>query len=193
MMDKPLDMEYEMTAISEIADERARQINKEGWSSAHDDEHTEGQLAQAALCYVYASIFAPQTFLRRYWPWDDVWWKPSDERRNLVKAGALIAAEIDRIDRIDHAKNVEADAPVLVDNRSDAEIKAYNLHYALRALVIDYQELVKDTNSEPTFESDGDADKMAERALYDNMPLADWEPPTPAVASNEVTIRCNNT
>lgn len=32
------------------------------------------------------------------WPWDPSWWKPSpDPIRNLVKAGALIAAEIDRL------------------------------------------------------------------------------------------------
>lgn len=33
------------------------------------------------------------------WPWDDVWWKPKDPRTNLVKAGALILAEIERMDR----------------------------------------------------------------------------------------------
>jgi hypothetical protein len=62
------------------------------------------------------------------------------------------------------------------DKRTDAEIKAFNLHTALRSLLEDYKELVHDTNSEPTFESENDADKKAERALYDNAPLADWEP-----------------
>lgn len=34
------------------------------------------------------------------WPWHSSWWKPSDDPiRNLVKAGALIAAEIDRLQR----------------------------------------------------------------------------------------------
>lgn len=78
----------------------------------------------------------------------------------------------------------ETELSVMTDTRTEAEIKAYNLHCALRSLLLDYQELVKDTNSEPTFESESDADKQAERALYDNMPLADWEPPaTPALTS----------
>lgn len=34
------------------------------------------------------------------WPWADEWWKPKDRRADLVRAGALILAEIDRIDRI---------------------------------------------------------------------------------------------
>jgi hypothetical protein len=88
------------SGISAIAAERQRQISKEGWTTAHDDEHTEQALASAALCYVYASIFDPEDFPLRYWPWDQEWWKPSDARRNLVKAGALIAAEIERLDRI---------------------------------------------------------------------------------------------
>lgn len=33
------------------------------------------------------------------WPWNAEWWKPSDRRRNLVKAAALILAEIERLDR----------------------------------------------------------------------------------------------
>jgi len=37
--------------------------------------------------------------MENLWPWGKEWWKPSDRRRDLVKAGALIAAEIDRLDR----------------------------------------------------------------------------------------------
>jgi hypothetical protein len=36
----------------------------------------------------------------RYWPWEDKWWKPKDRRRDLVRAGALIVAEIERLDRL---------------------------------------------------------------------------------------------
>lgn len=88
-----------MSAIQDIKAERQRQINMEGWTAAHDDRHDEGDLALAALCYVYASIFDPGDFPDRYWPWDRKWWKPGDNRRNLVKAGALIIAEIQRMDR----------------------------------------------------------------------------------------------
>ncbi len=77
----------------DIAAERQRQISKEGWTPDHDDEHSDGAMASAALCYI-----DPELVLR-HWPWDRKWWKPSDRRRDLVKAGALIAAEIDRLDR----------------------------------------------------------------------------------------------
>lgn len=33
-----------------IADERKRQVEKEGWTPNHDDEHEENELAFAALC-----------------------------------------------------------------------------------------------------------------------------------------------
>jgi hypothetical protein len=84
---------------ADITAERQRQVTAEGWSPAHDDEHGDSELALAALCYLYAGIYDPSDFPDRYWPWDRNWWKPSDNRRNLVKSGALIAAEIDRLDR----------------------------------------------------------------------------------------------
>jgi hypothetical protein len=64
------------------------------------------------------------------------------------------------------------------DDRTDAEIKAFNLHTELEALLYSYRYLIKVTNSEPTFGEDASAER-AGRALYDNMPLADWEPPQP--------------
>lgn len=76
-----------------IASERARQIAAEGWTPLHDDSHTDGELVRAAVCYLAASYNGDMP----NWPWDYAWWKPSDDPvRNLTKAGALIAAEIDR-------------------------------------------------------------------------------------------------
>jgi len=72
-----------------IEAERQRQINCEGWSLGHDD-HDEGELAKAAACYAIDSNFS--------WPWDFKYWKPGGGRiRQLTKAGALIAAEIERL------------------------------------------------------------------------------------------------
>jgi hypothetical protein len=95
-----------VSGIELIAAERERQISAEGWTSAHDDEHTVGQLIVAAQDYIGAA----KNILRKWdfpdkpfmgWPWDVSWWKPSpDPIRNLVKAGALIAAEIDRLERL---------------------------------------------------------------------------------------------
>lgn len=100
-----------MKAIDDIAAERARQITKEGWSLAHDDEHDLGEMATAAALYALgstdratiASPIAPhwrgETILNRLWPWSRDWWKPKDRRQDLVRAGALIVAEIERLDR----------------------------------------------------------------------------------------------
>lgn len=96
-----------------VTNERRRQIQEEGWTSEHDDEHDEGQIAKAAACYIDvaltglviddASYFHEQPSYNRgpaHWPWDRTWWKPSDDPiENLTKAGALTIAEIDRIKR----------------------------------------------------------------------------------------------
>lgn len=88
-----------MSAIEDITNERQRQIEVEGWTPEHDDEHGNGELADAAACYAgdrrQFNAAAPTN-----WPWSQGWWKPGpDRRRQLVKAGALIVAEIERLDR----------------------------------------------------------------------------------------------
>ena len=103
------------TGIERIAAERKRQIEKEGWTPEHDDEHADGSLRRAAICY--AKLAVPNLEYRHVkyppegWPisWADTWWKPGLEPgqtmedhhaiRMLEKAGALIAAEIDRLER----------------------------------------------------------------------------------------------
>lgn len=95
------------TGIELITEERQRQIDVEGWTPEHDAEHKEAALAVAGACYAldaasvssnasWGAIYSEQS--QRLWPFDDEWRKVSpDPVRNLVKAGALIAAEIDRI------------------------------------------------------------------------------------------------
>lgn len=87
-----------MSGLSLIYAERQRQIEKEGWSAEHDDEHKRGELRIAGSCY--ASCFGEQTRIPPNWPWDEEWWKPRDRRSNLVRAGALYLAEHDRLLRI---------------------------------------------------------------------------------------------
>ncbi|WP_423454343.1 hypothetical protein [Ottowia sp. VDI28] len=84
-------------AAKDVLAERLRQINVEGWTPDHDDEeHLPDELALAAASYVCADAGdAPPAI----WPWDRNWWKPRDRRRNLVKSGALILAELERLDR----------------------------------------------------------------------------------------------
>ena len=106
-----------------ITAERRRQIEREGWSPEHDDEHDSCEMAMAAVAYAFEAVDQANGICEdpwagppdRWWPW---WvsdgqhapvpsgFKPSDDPiRNLVKAGALIAAEIDRLQR------AQADTP----------------------------------------------------------------------------------
>ncbi len=106
--------------LEQIADERSRQINAEGYSREHDDEHADGAIAMAAACYA-----APhRIYIKRDYadgvtfadPWPAGWRgdkRPHEgnvvrsngshgeaKRRDLlVKAAALIIAEIERMDR----------------------------------------------------------------------------------------------
>lgn len=83
--------------------ERRRQIEVEGWTAEHDDAHEIGDMAKAAACYAAhgkkppgeSGVFVPPIG----WPWSQEWWKPAGFRRDLVRAGALILAEIERFDR----------------------------------------------------------------------------------------------
>jgi hypothetical protein len=85
-----------MTGADLIRAERLRQIDAEGWTPQHDDTHVDGELVRAAICYAEAgSGFNLE--IEQFWPWEMASWKPGpDCIRNLAKAGALIAAEIDR-------------------------------------------------------------------------------------------------
>lgn len=93
-------------AARDVIAERCRQVHQEDWTPEHDD-HTapNGELALAACCYAMperdrqSQHASGVSLWRVLWPWDRDWWKPKDRRRDLVRAGALIIAEIERLDR----------------------------------------------------------------------------------------------
>lgn len=85
-------------ADQSVIAERQRQQSAEGWTPEHDDQYGESQLLWASSCYVLNTI-QPFNRIPLDWPWAPEWWKPTNPRRDLVKAGALILAEIERIDR----------------------------------------------------------------------------------------------
>ena len=92
-----------MTGAERIAAERKRQIEVWGYDMRHDAQYspTNTCLAEAADCYLRHYISPlPGGVPPAGWPWSDSFWKPSKEPshiRSLEKAGALIAAEIDRL------------------------------------------------------------------------------------------------
>jgi hypothetical protein len=104
------------TAMVEIGAERMRQVTVEGYTPEHDDLYAAGELAAAAACYAAGETFARVKVVRRedgarrrrvecLWPWGLGWWKPGhgDRRRDLIRAGALIVAELERLERAANA------------------------------------------------------------------------------------------
>jgi hypothetical protein len=97
-------------AATDVLAERRRQIDAEGWTPEHDDEHSHGEMARAAAAYAMAAAADASEHIsvvgyldlaaHKVWPWDRKWWKPTTPRCDLVKAAALILAEIERRDRM---------------------------------------------------------------------------------------------
>lgn len=89
-------------AASDVLAERRRQIEAEGWTPEHDDEHTRGELVQAAadLCLDGTDFRVADPDGDRMIGWGLTERHRDDRRRQLVIAGALILAEIERLDRM---------------------------------------------------------------------------------------------
>lgn len=117
-------------ALLAVIAERERQVLRQGWTPEHDDDHADLALALAAACYAAApelAMFPKQEdesggrgetpVWRTYqvpelWPssWHAKWWKPKDRRTDLVRAAALILAEIERLDRASGSAGVDLPA-----------------------------------------------------------------------------------
>lgn len=97
-----------MKGLELIQAERRRQIDAEGWSANHDDDHEDRVLEAAAFSYfLSAQGFAPEDSPPTSWPWEREWWKPSTKVRDLTKAGALYLAAADRYHRLAQPRNAE--------------------------------------------------------------------------------------
>lgn len=131
-----------------IVAERKRQITAEGWTAAHDDEHTDGDMrivAQAyywhatgssALGWQYCPIIRDSKRVEAQmripcpWPWAPKWWKPKTPERDLERAGALCIAEIERLER--SVEDLQAPDEAVAAKIKEVErllggiIKAYN-------------------------------------------------------------------
>jgi hypothetical protein len=101
------------TGAELIIEERKRQITAEGFSAEHDTLWKNGELTRVAMCYIQHANALAQGYKMGAdvtnlpeWPfnWAESWWKPADPVRDLAKAGALIAAEIDRLLRWTESK-----------------------------------------------------------------------------------------
>jgi|TARA_B100002003_G_C14045071_1_gene503406 hypothetical protein len=90
--------------LADVIRERIEQLDKHCHSPEHDAGHDREELAKAAVCYAAPK---PAGFSRNdildseLWPFERAAWKPTTRRRDLVKAAALILAEIDRLDAME--------------------------------------------------------------------------------------------
>lgn len=95
------DHDKSAAVTDEIYWERRRQIEVEGYPPDHDEYNSGGELAAAAACYALSASGPgcegddPPPM----WPWVAEVWKPKNPRRDLIRAAALIVAEIERLDR----------------------------------------------------------------------------------------------
>lgn len=83
------------TGVERIAAERERQQRQEGFRPDGDLRYQRGQLVRAAVSYLL-SVLGESAQAAGRWPWFPGWFKPTTPERDLEKAGALIAAELDR-------------------------------------------------------------------------------------------------
>lgn len=84
-----------------IQRERSRQVEEEGRTAEMDSCHTKGELFWAAKTYeIITNENHDEVVASGSWPWDMKWFKPKDRKSNLIRAGALVEAEIDRFDAL---------------------------------------------------------------------------------------------
>ncbi|RLZ06831.1 hypothetical protein EAH57_14980 [Acinetobacter sp. 2JN-4] len=103
-------MNIQSKAINDVVAERQRQIQKKGYTPDHDDLYEQNELVRAASEYTNQVIGRGWFFERHpalyqsevasdFWPWDKSYWKPKSPREDLVRATAMLIAEIERLDR----------------------------------------------------------------------------------------------
>ena len=155
--------EIDRRAAEDVFAERARQVLEEGFGPQRDVElYGDRELAKAAICYAFPVFGGSRDDsngrpIPDNWPWHTAFWKPSTPRRNLVKAGALILAEIARIERSETnpktRNQLGREAEVDLMNEIDAELgrartKFPGNNVTFAALVEEVGELATATFSE---------------------------------------------
>ncbi|HEY1301456.1 MAG TPA: hypothetical protein VGF07_13235 [Stellaceae bacterium] len=87
-------------ALCDVLAECQRQQQGEAYLAAHDDAHQAGELARAAVAHVISALDCAVWAIEFWWPkgWAPI--KRKGPRADLVRAAALLIAEIERRDRI---------------------------------------------------------------------------------------------
>ena len=163
---------HSQNGVGLIAAERDRQISKLGYDADHDDAHENGDILDASVCYAEAvqagvgqDSYAP-TDVPVHWPWSHDEWKPSEHPvRNLVKAGALLAAEIDRYHREFREKCNEV-AERLIGFEVFDDMDAYDLD-KLDWIGVDPESFIREHFAEDIQREEYEADLRRQSDEYD--------------------------
>ena len=76
---------------------RRERATLRGLSRFRSVRFPNGELAAAARCLLENNAHPHPTSPPTEWPWRKGYWAPKSRLKNLARAGALIAAEFDRI------------------------------------------------------------------------------------------------
>lgn len=102
---------HHLRVLNDVLSERARQESK-GYDEEHDDRYTTNELARAAIVYALSGDGVKTSLGRKMYPWPEGTFKDEGRRANLIKAAALLVAEIERMDRAVAAKTIGTIDPV---------------------------------------------------------------------------------
>ncbi len=153
-------------AARDVIAERQRQVSAEGYSLHRDDLYVKGELAEAGA--TYASLAGRPRSMSTAWPWGASTFKPSDDRRrDMVKAAALLLAEIERLDRVGliHSWPVKRDENGMFqhpdlpdfDEGDEEKCKAWIAEQGLQVKMVELEYHSDQTVSERYFDA-GDSD-----------------------------------
>lgn len=97
------------TGIELIIDERRKQINRHGYTMYHDAGYEKNELLFGALAYIKTALYGSEMGLES-WPFEAQYFHDDGYLESLKKAGAFIAAEIDRYNYCNHLKEIKTNA-----------------------------------------------------------------------------------
>lgn len=139
----------------DVLAERRKQLER--YPATHDDEWTGNELAMCASLLAFDQGDPKHAeFVRDYWPPDFAWGPSRDRRADLVKAAAMLIAEVERLDRIQDRFMAEVDElreSVAIQRRvrllEEERTKLYTITANLGADLARLEQKIRELRGEP--------------------------------------------
>jgi len=170
-----------------IQAERARQIKAEGWTDRHDNQFDIGVLEAAGEYYIQGGAEGCK------WPFENPP-KLKDQRDNYIRGGALLMAEVDRIQRRLYpntcsfdVRNRDSEGVMRLkeriqwvadrlDGKTEETVNVWSVKlykHACRFIVATWQEVLEHLSEHDEYVKDSDIKKISIKKI--NMNKADFE------------------